>query len=193
MLSQLLTTTIDCDKITIKEKGFYKKSTALPLAKHRKSLNAEKAGNFMMENTTNTKKKKLKGFTLVEVIVVMVILAILAALLLPSLTGYIDKANKQGAVVEARSIYTALQTTASEMYGRDNTFRTKSESEKAAALGAEAIKTEVIDLAELTDKGTLSDIKCTKQAKITGFKWDNGVYTVIYKDGDFDVNENTGS
>ena len=40
------------------------------------------------------KLKDKKGFTLVELIVVLVILAILAALLIPALTGYIDKANK---------------------------------------------------------------------------------------------------
>lgn len=173
--------------------GFYKKSTACPPAEHSKSPIAEKAGIFMMENTTNTKKRKLKGFTLVEVIVVMVILAILAALLLPSLTGYIDKANEQGAVVEARSVYTALQTTASEMYGRDSKFRAKSESDKATALGADAVKADVLELAELTGKGTLSDIACTKQAKITGFKWNNTVYEVVYDNGDFTVNEITGS
>ena len=39
--------------------------------------------------------KNKKGFTLVELIVVLVILAILAALLIPALTGYIDKANKE--------------------------------------------------------------------------------------------------
>ena len=39
------------------------------------------------------KMKNKKGFTLVELIVVLVILAILAALLIPALTGYIDKAN----------------------------------------------------------------------------------------------------
>ena len=38
------------------------------------------------------KKDNRKGFTLVELIVVLVILAVLAALLVPSLTGYIDKA-----------------------------------------------------------------------------------------------------
>lgn len=180
-----------CDKITGKEMGFYIKSTACPPAEHGKSPIAEKAGIFIMKNTTNTKKRKLKGFTLVEVIVVMVILAILAALLLPSLTGYIDKANEQGAVVEARSVYTALQTTASEMYGRDSSFRTKTDTQKAAALLDK--DDEVLELAELTGKGTLSDIKCTKQAKITGFKWNNTVYEVVYDNGDFTVNEITGS
>lgn len=147
----------------------------------------------MMKKTTNSMKRKLKGFTLVEVIVVMVILAILAALLLPSLTGYIDKANQQGAVIEARSILTALQTTSSEMYGKDSAFRTKSDKDKATALADEDVIKEVLELAELTDKGTLSDIECTKQGKITGFKWDNDAYVVEYGDGDFEVSESTGS
>ena len=38
------------------------------------------------------RRSKKGGFTLVELIVVLVILAILAALLIPALTGYIDKA-----------------------------------------------------------------------------------------------------
>ena len=42
--------------------------------------------------------KEKKGFTLVELIVVLVILAILAALLIPALTGYIDKARKESIV-----------------------------------------------------------------------------------------------
>ena len=41
------------------------------------------------------KKNTKRGFTLVELIVVLVILAILAALLIPALTGYIDKARKK--------------------------------------------------------------------------------------------------
>ena len=37
-------------------------------------------------------RNKEKGFTLVELIVVLAILATLAAIMVPSLTGYIDKA-----------------------------------------------------------------------------------------------------
>ena len=64
-----------------------------------------------------SKMKNKKGFTLVELIVVLVILAILAALLVPALTGYIDKANKEKVVSECRMVVMAAQTTASEYYG----------------------------------------------------------------------------
>ena len=63
------------------------------------------------------KMKNKKGFTLVELIVVLVILAILAALLVPALTGYIDKANKEKVVATTRMVVMAAQTEASEKYG----------------------------------------------------------------------------
>ena len=44
------------------------------------------------------KDNKKKGFTLVELIVVLVILAILAALLIPALTGYINKAKEKSGI-----------------------------------------------------------------------------------------------
>ena len=54
--------------------------------------------------------KEKKGFTLVELIVVLVILAILAALLIPALTGYIDKARKESIVAETRQVVCLLYT-----------------------------------------------------------------------------------
>ena len=61
--------------------------------------------------------KNRRGFTLVELIVVLVILAILASLLIPALTGYIDKAKKDQVVAETRMLHEAVQTVAGEAYG----------------------------------------------------------------------------
>ena len=57
-----------------------------------------------------------KGFTLVEVIVVLIILAILAAILVPSLTSYIDKANQWALIAEGRAVLIAAQTLGSEAH-----------------------------------------------------------------------------
>lgn len=61
-------------------------------------------------------KNKKKGFTLVELIVVLAILAILAAMLVPALTGYIDKANEKKVVAAARQYYVAAQTVTTDAY-----------------------------------------------------------------------------
>ena len=69
-------------------------------------------------------KNKKRGFTLVELIVVLVILAILAALLIPALTGYIDKAKKDQVIAETRMLHEAVQTEMGEIYGSSAQWRT---------------------------------------------------------------------
>lgn len=66
------------------------------------------------------KKNKKKGFTLVELIVVLVILAILAALLIPALTGYINKAKDKQITAETRQVVMAAQTLVDEAYAKDS-------------------------------------------------------------------------
>ena len=61
-------------------------------------------------------KSKKSGFTLVELIVVLTILTILAALLIPALTGYIEKAKKDKVIAETRMLHKAVQTITSELY-----------------------------------------------------------------------------
>lgn len=60
--------------------------------------------------------KKTSGFTLVELIVVLVILTTLAALLVPSLTGYIDKARQNAVIAKARAVLVASQAVVTEAY-----------------------------------------------------------------------------
>ena len=66
------------------------------------------------------RRSKKGGFTLVELIVVLVILAILAALLIPALTGYIDKAKQKQIIAETRQVVMAAQTLVDEAYGTKN-------------------------------------------------------------------------
>lgn len=74
------------------------------------------------------KNNKRRGFTLVELIVVLVILAILAALLVPALTGYIDKAKKNQVIAETRMLTQAAQTELSTLYATDEFQEQKSAS-----------------------------------------------------------------
>lgn len=87
----------------------------------------------MLEKLRNKRKDK-KGFTLVELILVLIILAILTALLIPALTGYIDKAKDRQIIAETRQAVLAMQTLADEEYAKgvevkketfDNTFLEK--------------------------------------------------------------------
>ncbi len=86
----------------------------------------------MKERLNNLRKNRKKGFTLVELIVVLVILAILAALLIPSLTGYIDKAKGRGVIAETRSCVMACQTLADEEYGKNSADYDDTDDNKTA-------------------------------------------------------------
>ena len=118
------------------------------------------------------RRSKKGGFTLVELIVVLVILAILAALLIPALTGYIDKAKQKNVLAETRQCVMAAQTLADEDY--------------AAGTSNKCTETEILKLAELTGKGTITDLDATggKVKKIT-FTETASNYHCTYENGSY--------
>lgn len=125
----------------------------------------------------NTKRKNTKGFTLVELIVVLVILAILIALLVPALTGYIDKANQKAAMTECRQVVVAAQTTASELYGKDEfSFAKMNELTDDILTLAETDGT-IIDW-DFSDPSTVDMLLYTTRKNVIVL-YENKIYTII--------------
>ena len=132
------------------------------------------------------KMKNKKGFTLVELIVVLVILAILAALLIPTLTGYIDKANQEKVVAETRMIVMAVQTEASTYYGTKGssgaitagTLAKLNDTDDASKAAFE----EIVKLAEVKGLGTTTSFTATvgTNGAVTSVTYYNGTYVCTY-------------
>ena len=152
------------------------------------------------------KMKNQKGFTLVELIVVLVILAILAAMLVPALTGYIDKANDQKIKAATRQVVMAAQTEVSEAYSKggmtgatitiaaDNVANDAQAGETASVTGKS-----IVELAEVGTIGTAADsqynlkngitnivITYNKDGHVTELKLTQGTKTCTYTEGNAD-------
>lgn len=115
------------------------------------------------------KKNNKKGFTLVELIVVLVILAILAALLIPALTGYIDKAKQKDIIAKTRQVVMATQTLADEAYAKNATLD---------ATWVTNNNTDILKLAEVT--GTISNPTFTADGAVEKLTFSDGTLTCTY-------------
>lgn len=125
------------------------------------------------------------GFTLVELIVVLAILAILATLLIPTMTGYIDKANEEKIVAETRMAVMAAQTVVSENYARDPE---KWGNVELTPGSPPEFQTEDEDfLGEIqTLSETSGDIQSVtvENGKVTALSYENGNVTCDYLNGE---------
>ncbi|MEA4805993.1 type II secretion system protein, partial [Acetobacterium wieringae] len=95
----------------------------------------KKQGVTQME-LINRMRKNRKGFTLVEIIVVLVILAILAAFTIPTMLGFVNDAKGKSYIAEAREVYVAAQSTATEFSAKNQT----SDGDLSKALDSTKVK-----------------------------------------------------
>lgn len=128
------------------------------------------------------RRSKKGGFTLVELIVVLVILAILAALLIPALTGYINKAKEKKVIAETRMAVMAVQTMNSDYYAAKNkdidwTKLTDDQTKEFKEL-AEIDASTVSDV-EFNDKHAVSTLTYTSDKKTCTYA--NNQYTCSTK------------
>ena len=109
---------------------------------------------------------------------VLVILAILAAIMVPALTGWIDKAKEKQIVINARTAYLAAQTIASERYA-------KGKKGDTITITEDEIKTFVAD-------GSLADSNITgisvdpDTGKVDGMTYEEGGKEVHYTESGWD-------
>ena len=127
------------------------------------------------------KMKNQKGFTLVELIVVLVILAILAAMLVPALTGYIDKANKEKVVAETRMVVMAAQTEASEQYGKLDADAANKDAAIAAALKGKDTANPCKSIAELSETKGKFKIEVDASGVVRVVTYTHNGFTCVYK------------
>lgn len=135
--------------------------------------------------------KKLRnqgGFTLVELIVVMAILAILASLLVPSLTGYIDRAKAEKLKSETRMLLMALQTEVSTTYAEGDLSADISWT--SGGEGAGHIQS-IRDLAELSDPEQHFTAVLSTDGAVQQLVYDAGKQSCTYQasDGSYTVSD----
>ena len=136
----------------------------------------------MMEKMIAMQQKRRSrkgGFTLVELIVVLVILAILAALLIPALTGYINRAKEKQIVAETRQCVMAAQTLADEYYAKnsgDPTFGS-----------ADSDKIKLKEIQDLADTKNAPTSAKSVGGKITELVYEGCTYSVANNKATFTI------
>ena len=145
-----------------------------------------------MKSIKELRKNNKKGFTLVELIVVLVILAILAALLIPTLTGYIDKAKEKDVIAQTRQAVMAAQTLVDEAYAKkdDNTVVTVATDGTVKLSAVETLAELKTGSVTSVTLGRTVDGKKVDTEKVTELIYTNKGKTCTYKSNPTGTEEN---
>ncbi|MGN0157755.1 MAG: prepilin-type N-terminal cleavage/methylation domain-containing protein [Brotaphodocola sp.] len=134
-------------------------------------------------------KNDCSGVTLVEVIVVLVIIGVLFSIIIPSMTGYIDKAKQQKYVMEAQGVRQSIEMYLLNQYAYDDIDMMEL---------LEMLSTEDLNSSDCVISDFMK-VTCTKGAHVQNLTMeDNGVhirqmvylvdgYEIEITDGDFSV------
>ncbi|WP_166484792.1 type II secretion system protein [Clostridium cuniculi] len=135
-----------------------------------------------------TKKRKKKGFTLIELMAVIAIIAILAAVLVPTVSGYINRAKKTAIITQVRTVVNAVETynaTAATSIATDGVTisdgkitadTTLSVSSLLSTLGSDLLTKENINKLENMQIGTAIEINKDQDAVTKIEVNSNGTY-----------------
>ena len=78
------------------------------------------------------KKINKKGFTIVELVIVIAVIAILAAVMIPTFSGIVDKANESAALQEAEATFKADLIEVNAQPTADNQYKKTSDAAPVA-------------------------------------------------------------
>ncbi len=111
---------------------------------------------------TNTKK----GFTIIELVIVIAVIGILAAVLIPTFSGVIEKANESAAMQAARNEYEVyLSEHAAELTGKENfviVYKTYAFEVKEGQFNATPVATTAEKVPNHEGKADLTKVKSVK-------------------------------